>query len=105
MDTPTVWVVERYHWQSYDEDPGGTKARGLCARLAGSTRVASFTDFDAAHADCLRREKEARANANPFALGGPVLHYQTSLSEEILGDWVREVGLEPPAAGAEGGWL
>lgn len=55
-----------------------------------------------AAAECFRLECEAvRALpvvvGNPFHLGaGDDLSDLTSLPDKILGDWVREVGLEPP---------
>jgi hypothetical protein len=88
-----TFVVERINWA-----PKGDRRKSFLL-LPGATRVACFDDADAAEADCRRREAEARAAANPFAYGGPALHYQTSFDEGRLRDWLLDAGLEPPGKG------
>jgi hypothetical protein len=89
-----AFVVERINWGLADRD-------GRWAHLPGAVRVACFEDAATAEADCRRREAEARSKVNPFLFGGPALHYQTSLDEGRLRDWLLDAGLEPPVP--EGG--
>jgi hypothetical protein len=95
----TVFVVERLNWRCYG--PGW-------ARLPGTTRVQSFPTYEEAEADRRRREAQARERVNPFRCGGPALHYQTSLDEGRLHDWLLDAGLTPPRPGKKGrdwaGW-
>ena len=42
------------------------------------------------------QEAALRARANPFTCGGPALHYQSSLDEDRLNDWLIDHGLTPP---------
>jgi hypothetical protein len=94
-----VFVVERHNWRCYG--PGW-------ARLPGTTRVQSFPTYEEAEADRCRRDAAARGQVNPFRCGGPALHYQTSLDEGRLHDWLLDAGLTPPKPGRKGrdwaGW-
>jgi hypothetical protein len=83
----TVFVVERLNWRCYGDG---------CARLPGTTRLQSFPTYGEAEADRRRREAAAREQINPFLCGGPALHYQTSLDEGRLHDWLIDAGLTPP---------
>ena len=94
--TSRAFVVERLNWP-----PAAQKKSKNFIRLPGATRVACFDDFAAAEADCRRREAEAQAGVNPFAFGGPALHYQTSLDDGRLRDWVMDAGLDPPKPGPD----
>jgi hypothetical protein len=101
-----VYVVERLNWQFLQR---GDQAHGEQSsvwegylRLPGSTRLRSFADYEEARRFLAEREEEVRARANPFACGGPALHYQTSLDEGRLHDWLLDAGVEPPAPRPDG---
>jgi hypothetical protein len=83
----TVFVLERVNWRWHDS--------GL-ARVPGTTRLQSFDDRDQAEEARIQKEKAARAQVNPFACGGPALHYQTSFDDGRLCDWALDLGLTPP---------
>jgi hypothetical protein len=87
------YVVERLYWTPWEHY--GVRWDGH-VRLPGSTPLAEFATEEEALADCARRDAELRARLNPFACGGPALHYQTRFDEDRLHDWVLDAGLEPP---------
>jgi hypothetical protein len=89
----TLHVVERLNWCPQED---------LLLRLPGSTRLQSFADADEADQDRLRREQATRLQVNPFICGGPALHYQTSLDEGRLCDWLLDTGLTPPEPNRKG---
>jgi hypothetical protein len=78
------------------------RGQGLREQLDDPVTVASFPDADAAHADCARRESEARAAVNPFAGPDDWLGSRTGLDADRLHDWLLDCGADPPAPDAEG---
>jgi hypothetical protein len=100
---PVLHVVERLNWQKtrrldwnrpWDDR---VEWEGYVL-LPGATRLRSFADAEEAGRFCAACEEEVRARANPFACGGPALHYQSSFDEGRLLDG----GLDPPRPGKGG---
>jgi hypothetical protein len=105
-DAPLRYVVERRHWHFLNR---GEFAVGQSLSVwqgyvsgPGSTRLRSFPDYEEARRFWTECEKEVRARANPFACGGPALHYQTSFDEGRLHDWLLDGRVEPPPADKDG---
>jgi hypothetical protein len=84
----TLHVVQRLNWRYID---------GSFMRLPGSTRLLSHASPEEAEADRAAREKAAREQVNPFRCGGDALHYQTTLDEGRLCDWLLDADVTPPA--------
>ena len=66
-------------------------------RMPGYVPIGALPTFEEAEADRARREAEVRARiANPF-ICGPNHASRSRLPEPIFCDWLRDVGIEPPA--------
>jgi hypothetical protein len=95
-------VVERLNWRATRHHfKWNTEWEGV-VQLPGATRLESHADPADAQRACRAAEEEVRGRVNPFACGGPALHYQTSLDEGRLHDWLLDHGVEPPAPDEEG---
>jgi hypothetical protein len=97
-----LYVVERLNWRKarHYAEHSRPEWDGY-VQLPGGTRLRSFPDVESARRFCAEREQEVRARANPFACGGPALHYQTCFDAARLHDWLLDAGIEPPAAGPD----
>src|SRR5258708_1915527 len=97
MQAKKLHVVQRLNWARCAE---------LVLRLPGSTRLRSFARAADAERHRKQDEEKARAVVNPFRCGGTALHYQTSLDEGRLCDWLLDAGIDPPPPVAQGerGW-
>jgi hypothetical protein len=114
----TLYLVERLHWSAMygqaalpasGELPPGWRRNpflpGQCfvpfrkrSEGAGGYPERAFLDHDRAAAYCRRREREARAGANPFRHGERVADW-SSLDHDRLHDWLLDAGIDPPVAG------
>jgi hypothetical protein len=66
-------------------------------RMPGFVPVGALPSFEEAEADRARREAEVRERiTNPFVCG-PNHAARSRLPEPIFCDWLRDVGIEPPA--------
>src|SRR4051794_14401498 len=95
---PVVYCVERLAWravrhldESYEAEWEGF------VQLPGARRLRSFATAEEADAFCKEQEQATRSKVNPFACGGPALHYQSRFDDGRLRDWLLDAGLEPPA--------
>jgi hypothetical protein len=98
---PVVYSVERLPWRAvrYLDESYETEWEGFVL-LPGGRRLRSFATTEEADTFCKEQEQATRARVNPFACGGPALHYQSHLDDDRLRDWLLDAGLEPPAAGS-----
>jgi hypothetical protein len=96
-----VYTVERLVWRAvrYLDEKFETDWEGF-VQLPGARRLRSFDTAEEADAFCKEQEAAIRAKVNPFACGGPALHYQSRFDDGRLRDWLLDAGLEPPAPGA-----
>lgn len=100
------YVIERLNWRRCDGfSPAGPR-RPTFHRLPGETPVASFDSPAEAEAFCRAREAEARARVgNPFAGADCPPVDRTGMPDGVFRDWLRDHGIEPPAAPSPAGWV
>jgi hypothetical protein len=87
-----VYTLERLVWRRYGD--------GWLTR-PGADPVRSFHGRPTAEAAARDLEWDLRRRVNPFACGGPALHYQTSFDAARLFDWCLDHGLDPPGVVAD----
>jgi hypothetical protein len=102
-----VFAVERLNWRATSCANKGFKALWVgYVLLPGSRRLRSFADEAEAAAFCAEQERAVRARANPFACGGPTLHYLTNLDADRLHDWLVDAGVDDaPRTSETAHWL
>src|SRR6516162_3437028 len=83
------FVVSRLNWR-----PAGRLQ--LFVRVPGETRVATFPDANAAANHAAELEAAARKKVNPFHCGA-VWADRASMPEPVYRDFLRDVGIDPPA--------
>src|SRR6516162_7411488 len=89
-ETPAKhFVVSRLNWR-----PAGRLH--LFVRVPGETRVATFPDANAAANRAAELEAAARTKVNPFQCGA-VWADRASMPEPVYRDFLRDVGIDPPA--------
>jgi hypothetical protein len=103
--TSLVHTVERLNWRAvrYTDEMFKPQWEGF-VRVPGQRRLRSFATAQEADLFCSQQEESIRARVNPFACGGPALHYQTSLDADRLHDWLLDAGIEPPGPGGAVDW-
>jgi hypothetical protein len=87
-DSPRLeYAIRRLNWR---------RTHSGIILMPGSTPIGALATLEEAEADRARREAEVRAKVNPFWCGST--HAMRShMPEHIFHDWLRDVGLEPPA--------
>src|SRR5438094_9028536 len=81
------YAIRRLNWR---------RTHSGIARMPGAVTVGALPTAEEAEAERARREAEVRARVNPFTCGAT--HAERSrMPQEIFHDWLRDVGLEPPA--------
>jgi len=86
----THFVVIRRNWRFVGRG-------GAYVLLPGEVRESSFATEAEAQDDARRREADARAKVNPFRCGTTWAD-RSHLPEAVFSDFLRDAGVEPPAA-------
>jgi hypothetical protein len=99
---PIVYVVERLEWRGTCRGGSWEPEWEGWVQLPGAKRLRSFATLEEADRFCAECEETVRARANPFACGGPALHYQSSFDADRLHDWLVDADITPPRRKKDG---